>query len=420
MNSLSIKDPFTSLLFPTEIGIHILKLCSGKKDIRNFLMTSKGIYMIYYPCLLDHYVAKYEYFPFQSFMKVDSTLRLCKDLADRIVSLEIISTVNTNLLDETYYKYPSSLMYWTGISKVLGWFYVDLIPTNIELPILENRLSSLTKLKAIKVSKDPKFLSFCIDPRHLSSIAKNCSSLTSLDLSNLNTIPQHAIESISKNCTQLIDINLERSNIPNEAIKRLGENCTLLQTINLNSIKDINGALKSLNNCVNLKNIELNNCDISRDGLKNIANNTNLQSLSLVASNLIADEDISALVENCTRLTHLDISSCSSISNEGIRAISEKGISLKNLFLAHFEDRIKKEGIIAIADNCTSLVQLDLSYSRNLTEKEISVLTKCTSLKNINLSHCRKITKSIFDLFPTNGAICVQIVAQRISSFDIL
>jgi len=104
------------------------------------------------------------------------------------------------------------------------------------------------------------------------------------------------------------------------------------------------------------------------------------------------DHTLQSIAEHCTGLQSLSLSYCRLITDTGLIAISEYCPNLLSLKVYNCE-LITDASIISISTHCTGLQSLDLRRCTQITDASIiSISTHCTGLQILDLEECRQIT----------------------------
>ena len=194
------------------------------------------------------------------------------------------------------------------------------------------------------------------------------------------------IEALAKNCTSLTAINLEWcQQVTDAGIEALAKNCTSLTVINLagsynNPSQVTDAGIEALaKSCTSLTEINLGNC------------------------NQVTDAGIEALAKNCTSLTAINLEECQQVTDAGIEALAKNCTSLTGINLCSCQ-QVTDAGIEVLAKNCTSLTDINLCNCQQVTDAGIEALAKnCTSLTGINLYNCQQVSAGMKDRLRARG-----------------
>jgi len=106
----------------------------------------------------------------------------------------------------------------------------------------------------------------------------------------------------------------------------------------------------------------------------------------------ITDHTLQSMAEHCTGLQTLSLSYFREITDAGLIAISVHCPYLKSLKINNC-DHITDASIISISTYCTGLQSLNLRWCTQITDASIiSISTHCTGLQSLYLGNCHQIT----------------------------
>jgi len=176
-------------------------------------------------------------------------------------------------------------------------------------------------------------------------LAKNCSHLLELDLTNCHQITNEAIHPVFENCTQLRELRLAC--------------CTNLTD------KSFTKTMPALYE--------------------------QLRVLDLTSCALITDQTLLKIAHSTPKLRNLVLAKCGNITDEGVCHITRLGKHLHYLHLGHCS-RITDSSITHLARNCTRLRYLDLACCTQLTDASVFELSHLPKLRRIGLVKCALIT----------------------------
>eukprot|EP01125_Pyxidicula_operculata_P022932 TRINITY_DN9694_c0_g1_i1.p1 TRINITY_DN9694_c0_g1~~TRINITY_DN9694_c0_g1_i1.p1 ORF type:complete len:628 (+),score=101.61 TRINITY_DN9694_c0_g1_i1:70-1953(+) len=228
-----------------------------------------------------------------------------------------------------------------------------------------------------------------------------------MDLSTLFCAQQ-----ISRNFYQLVwstQRRLRFSNLTSDAVlQQTIARCrkTQIQEIDLFGCSTItDNGLSSIAPCKNLKYLNLKRCrSISDEGIKILSeNHVNLIELHLKLCPLITDISLSRTISQLLKLKKLNLSYGYFITDKGIKNL---GV-LKNLEYLNVSACKKiTDQSLQVIGGLTSLTNLNLGWCRNITNSGIKHLSSLTNLTKLNLSLCKQLTDDAFS--PSNGFISLK------------
>ena len=167
-----------------------------------------------------------------------------------------------------------------------------------------------------------------VTTKALISMAKNCPSLTSLNLRACTLVTDDAIISLSKSCPALryLDISLSGPGVTDAAVIALSQNCPSLTKLNMSVCNITDSAVSALaRNCSAIESIDLSYCySITDAGVANLARGRSaVRALSLRGNNKITDASVMTLVQNCPSLVSTEVNFCPQITESANEVIYE-------------------------------------------------------------------------------------------------
>ena len=231
----------------------------------------------------------------------------------------------------------------------------------------------------------------------------NCFSLKSLNLSNFNTSNVEDMKNMFSGCTSLTTLDL--SNFNTQKVKNMAEmfyNCKSLYSIKLSNNFTINNVIDMnsiFSKCSSLINLDLSNFNINKvNNMNNMFSNCqNLSTLKI--SNLNTDNVINmcGMFSECYLLDNLDLSKFNTNNVENMNSMFNKCGSLKSLDLSNFNtDNVRN--MKKMFSDCTSLEKLNISnftFNKNTNYREI--FTNCKSLKQFDINNITYPDKNILN-----------------------
>ncbi|XP_027363527.1 F-box protein At3g58530 isoform X3 [Abrus precatorius] len=146
---------------------------------------------------------------------------------------------------------------------------------------------------------------------------------------------------------------------------------------------------KCFDSLQSLESLNLNGCQkISDTGIEAITSCCpQLNTFSIYWNVRVTDTGIQHMVRNCKHIIDLNISGCKNISDRGVQLISENYPELKSLNLTSFTDEAYRKICLL-----TRLTFLDLCGAQNLSDEGVSCISKCKNLVSLNLTWCVRVT----------------------------
>ena len=201
---------------------------------------------------------------------------------------------------------------------------------------------------------------------NMEDMFSECSSLISLDLSNFNTYNVTNMSGMFYNCSSLISLDLSSFNTFNVFnMNHMFSHCSSLISLNLSNFETINVSymIYIFSFCNSLSFLDIPNFNTNNviNMIYMFSNCFSLTSLNLSIFNTNNVTDMSNMFYFCSSLNSLNL------SNFNV----ENVINMKNMF-----------------SSCSSLVILDLSNFNTINVSNMSYMfNKCTSLTSLNISN---------------------------------
>ncbi|XP_016458494.2 F-box protein At1g47056 [Nicotiana tabacum] len=307
------------------------------------------------------------------------------------------------------------------------------------IPTVFSRFDSVTKL-ALRCDRK----SVSINDEALTLISLRCVNLTRLKLRGCRDVTDVGMSAFAKNCKSLKKFSCGSCMFGAKGMNALLDHCSTLEELSVKRLRGINdgfaadpigpGAaasslksicLKELYNgqCFepliigskNLRTLKLLRClgdwdrlfetigsrenhvaeihlerlQVSDTGLNAISNCPNLEILHLVKTPECTDAGVVAVARKCKllRKLHIDGWRTNRIGDEGLVAIAENSLNLKELVLIGLNPT--SPSLLAIASNCQKLERLALCGSDTIGDPEVScIATKCMALKKLCIKGC--------------------------------
>jgi len=241
----------------------------------------------------------------------------------------------------------------------------------------------------------------------LSVILSRCKHLESLNLSFCNSLTTEAFDPaiVDNKASKLNNINLQCcSQIKGNVIDYFSVLFPNLIRLDLAGISGL--TTKSLDNMkifVGLKFLRMRG-DLPmeeylslEDAFETFAGIcTHLCTFSLNECQSLTDSCIRKLVQSCSELKELDITSNNYLTDETMRLIGDYCKQLKVLYIGK-SPGITDAGVInVIKSDCGSLLEvIDLQRNSNITDETLKEMSSyCKSLREVNFTWCKNVTGS--------------------------
>ena len=219
-----------------------------------------------------------------------------------------------------------------------------------------------------------------------------CSSLTSLNLSNFNTENVDDMGGIFGYCSSLISLDLSNFNTKNvENMNNMFQYCSNLISLNLSNFNTEN--VKDMNymfyQCSSL--ISLNLSNFNTENVFSMAymfsQCNSLTSLNLSNFNTKNVYDMKYMFNGCSSITSLNLSNFITENVQQMSVMFGGCYSLISLDLSSFNTENVQQMNVMFAD-CSSLLSLNLSnFNTGKVNNILYMFSGCSSLKSLNLSN---------------------------------
>ncbi|XP_047327088.1 F-box protein At1g47056-like [Impatiens glandulifera] len=307
------------------------------------------------------------------------------------------------------------------------------------IPKMFSRFDSITKL-ALRCDRR----SVSIGDETLVLISLRCRNLTRLKLRGCRELTDSGMAALSMNCKNLKKLSCGSCTFGAKGMNAVLENCSSLEELSVKRLRGLNGGalvepivpgvaglslktlcLKELSDglsfgpliigAVNLKTLKLFRCSgewdkvfklipnqvttiteihleklqVSDVGLIALSNCPKLEFLHLVKTPECTNVGLSAIAENCKllRKLHIDGWKMNRIRDDGLIAVAKHCPNLQELVLVGVNPtRLSLE---PLATNCKNLERLALCGSESVGDPEISCIAeKCIALKKLCIKNC--------------------------------
>ena len=228
--------------------------------------------------------------------------------------------------------------------------------------------------------------------RDISTMFRDCSSLTNLDLSNFNTSKVTGMIYMFENCKSLKSLDLSVFNTANITyMSAMFQDCSSLKSLDLSSFNTSKVTNMSLmfNDCSSLTSLDLSNFNTANvtnmNGMFNDC--SSITSLDLSNFNTANVTNMNGMFYYCSSLTSLDLSSFNTAIVTNMSYMFSGCSSLKSLDLSSFNTAIVTN-MSYMFSGCSSLTSLDLSsFNTAIVTNMGSMFSECSSLTSLDLSN---------------------------------
>ena len=245
----------------------------------------------------------------------------------------------------------------------------------------------------------------------MSYMFRECSLLTSLDVSNFNTSKVTNMNNMFRNCSSLTLLNI--SNFDTSKVTdmyAMFQHCSSLTSLDVSKFdtNKVNNMTQMFYGCSKLTLLDVSNFDT-----KQVTNMSNMfRDCSLLTSLDVSNFDTSQVIDmqvmfdNCSSLTSLDVSNFNTSQVTSMYSMFRSCSSLTSLDVSNFNTE-KVTDIGNMFRFCTSLTSLDIS---NFNTSQVTITTymldSTKNLKDVGTIYCDSLTiNKISDLITTDTTI---------------
>lgn len=285
------------------------------------------------------------------------------------------------------------------------------------LEVLQERCTLIRRLN----------LSWCGSRESLFSSAfirflKNCCShLTCLKLSNCGFVNDDSLGAIADFCPLLQVLELKNCRavaLSGSGFSQISRLKNLKYLDLYRTLIDQNSILSIVCSCQNLEHLFLGSCvgldfdEVCREIARCLRY---IKTLDFWKAKSLTGAGVNALASKCHNLVEVDLGWCREVdvSTNCIARLLSECRHLKKLFLTGIRT-VSNHEIIAIADNCKELEQLDILGTYSITNLNSAVLLQrllesCKNLRLLDLSFCGPEIQSLERYYRTQYShVCIQ------------
>ena len=248
----------------------------------------------------------------------------------------------------------------------------------------------------------------------------NCSSLTSLDVSNFDTAKVPDMNGMFYNCSKLTSLDV--SNFNTAKVTSMGSmfcNCSSLTNLDVSNFNTANvtNMYGMFYNCSSLTNL-----DVSSFNTANVTNMygmfyncSKLTSLDVSNFNTAKVTSMGSMFCNCSSLTNLDVSNFNTANVTNMYGMFSNCSKLTSLDLSNF-DTANVTDMGWMFCTCSSLTNLDLSSFNTANVTDMGYMfCYCSSLTNLDVSNFN--TANVTNMYGMFSN-CSKLTSLDLSNFD--
>jgi F-box/leucine-rich repeat protein 2/20 len=257
----------------------------------------------------------------------------------------------------------------------------------------------------------------CVQVEHYKrteAIVKSCKNLMHATLQDCRTMHKSTLHMLLRNNQKLVHLNLNGvSAVSNTSCKIISENCPHLEMLDVSWCDKVeaNGLKNIIEACSKLRDLRAGEVR----GFDNIAaaeaifNTNNLERLVLRGCAELTDDALKVMIHGRDpeldiltelpnvpprKLRHLDLSRCTRLTDNGVKAMGHLTPNLEGLQLSGCKSLTNSalEPVLASTPRLTHLELEDLDeLSNSLLSEHLAKAPCATTLEHLSLSHCENI-----------------------------
>ena len=264
------------------------------------------------------------------------------------------------------------------------------------------------------------YINTIVSPDYGNYFFSDCTSLTSLDLSNFDTSNSKNMKYMFTNCPRLtfLDIsNFDTSNVID--MKYMFYGCVELPSLDVSNFdtRNVTNMSCMFYDCEALSNLDINDWNTNNvTDMSYMFNKCyNLNGLDVSNWNTSNVTNMTCMFQNCSVLNNLDVSGWNTDKVTDMSYMFNKCYKLDNLDVSNWNTNNVTKMIYMFSD-CNSLQTLDLSnFNTDKVTNMYALFSKCSSLSSLDLRSFN--TNNVTDMnFMFNA--CTNLTSVDLSSFN--
>ncbi|KAL1918416.1 uncharacterized protein VTP21DRAFT_3076 [Calcarisporiella thermophila] len=249
-------------------------------------------------------------------------------------------------------------------------------------------------------------------------LAEHCKRLQGINLALCKNISDYAVETLAMNCTRLKRIKMAHCDLITDAsILKLAECCSQLVELDVTECSVSDESIRELLlRCTQLRELRLAWTRITDAAFEFdiLPHFEHLRFLDLTACSSISNNAIRFIVRSAPKLRTLMLGKCTHITDDGVFHITALGKNLHFLHLGHCYG-ITDRAVQALAKHCSRLRYVDLANCSQITDDSVVELAHLPRLRRIGLVRCNNITDRFLNELVTQGIACTTLERVHLS-----
>ncbi|EAC7449078.1 BspA family leucine-rich repeat surface protein, partial [Listeria monocytogenes] len=250
---------------------------------------------------------------------------------------------------------------------------------------------------------------------------KNCSNLTELDLSGLDTSAVTTMRDMFYSCSALEELDVshfDTSSVTNMRCMFQRSELLELDVSNFDT-SSVTNMYSMFADCELLEKLDVSNFDTSSvTDMRAMFNNCqSLEKLDVSNFDTSSVTNMNSMFSNCPNLGKLEVSNFDTSSVTDMRLMFQNCASLEALDVSNF-DTSSVTNMSSMFLTCTSLEELDLSNFDTSSVNDMRLMFQnCTALKSLYLDNFTHAASSA-DMFTGTTSLSYLFVSHNVSNFN--
>ncbi|HAB7191832.1 TPA_asm: BspA family leucine-rich repeat surface protein, partial [Listeria monocytogenes] len=250
---------------------------------------------------------------------------------------------------------------------------------------------------------------------------KNCSNLTELDLSGLDTSAVTTMRDMFYSCSALEELNVshfDTSSVTNMRCMFQRSELLELDVSNFDT-SSVTNMYSMFADCELLEKLDVSHFDTSSvTDMRAMFNNCqSLEKLDVSNFDTSSVTNMNSMFSNCPNLGKLEVSNFDTSSVTDMRLMFQNCASLEALDVSNF-DTSSVTNMSSMFLTCTSLEELDLSNFDTSSVNDMRLMFQnCTALKSLYLDNFTHAASSA-DMFTGTTSLSYLFVSHNVSNFN--
>jgi len=261
----------------------------------------------------------------------------------------------------------------------------DKVYTNIDSSGLFSNFPKLTEITGMEYVDTSK-------TKNMRSMFYNCSSLTSLDLSNFDTSKVIDMSNMFSGCSSLTSLDVSNFDTSNVTMMvNMFNSCSSLTSLDAShfNTSNVTSMYQMFYGCGNLTSLDVSKFDTSKvtEMASMFDRCSSLTSLDVSNFDTSKVTNMSSMFYNCSNLTSLDVSNFDTSNVTGMANMFYNCSNLTSLDVSNF-DTLKVTNMSWMFSECSNLTSLDVSKFDTSNVTHITgMFFKCSKLTSLDLSN---------------------------------